>query len=107
MKKVRVKVLRGDKQQVKRDLVLKKGRLYILKDKKLRVEIIWLYYDILATRYKERWKMIELVTRHYWWLGMTKNVRKYIDRYDMYQRIRNQIEVPAGKLMINKVLKRP
>jgi len=47
-------VLRENKQQVERDLVLKEEKLYILKDKKLRVEIIWLYYDMLATKHEER-----------------------------------------------------
>jgi len=47
-------VLRGDKQQVERDLVLKEEKVYVLKDKELRVEIIWLYYNMLATEYEER-----------------------------------------------------
>ena len=29
-------------------MVLKKGKVYVPKDKELRVEIIWLYYDIPA-----------------------------------------------------------
>jgi len=40
MKKTEVKVLRGDKWQIEGELVLKKGKVYISKDKKLRVEII-------------------------------------------------------------------
>ena len=39
--------------------------MYMLKNKKLRVEIIWLYHDVLVVEYKGRWKMIELVTRNY------------------------------------------
>jgi len=46
MKKMGVKVLRGDKWQIKGDLVLKKGKVYVPKDKALRVEIIWLYHDV-------------------------------------------------------------
>ena len=42
MKKAEVKMLRGDKWQVKKDLVLKEGNIYILEDKKLRIEIILL-----------------------------------------------------------------
>lgn len=52
MKKAEVKVLRGEKQQIEGELVLKKGKLYILKDKKLRVEIIQLYHDVLVSGYK-------------------------------------------------------
>ena len=54
MKKVGVKILQGDKQQIKGDLVLKKGKVYISKDEELRVEIIWLYYDVLVAEHRER-----------------------------------------------------
>ena len=37
---IKVKVLRGDEWQIDRELVLKKKNIYMLKDKKLRVEII-------------------------------------------------------------------
>jgi len=40
MKKVEMKVLQGDEWQIERNLVLKEEKVYILKDKKLRVEII-------------------------------------------------------------------
>ena len=40
MKKVGVKILRQDEWQVKRDLVLKEEKIYVTKDKKLRIEII-------------------------------------------------------------------
>ena len=46
MKKAEVKMLRNEEWQVKEGLVLKEGRVYVSKDKKLRVEIIWLHYDI-------------------------------------------------------------
>jgi len=43
---VGVKVLRGDKWQVEEDLVLKKKKVYILKDEELRVEIIQSHHDV-------------------------------------------------------------
>ena len=58
-----VKVLRKDKWQVEEDLVLKKRKVYILKDEKLRVEIIQLHCNVLVEKYRERWKIIELVVR--------------------------------------------
>jgi len=30
-----------------------------------------------------RWKITELVTRNYWWSGITKDVGKYVDGCDM------------------------
>jgi len=40
MKKAGVKLLWGDEWQIEDDLVTKEEKLYILKDKELRVEII-------------------------------------------------------------------
>ena len=54
MKKTKVKVLRGDKWQIKGDLVLKKEKVYTPKNKELRVEIIQLHYDMLTTEHREK-----------------------------------------------------
>ena len=45
MKKAGVKTLRDEEWQIEEGLVLKERRVYVLKDEKLRVEIIWLHYD--------------------------------------------------------------
>ena len=103
MKKVGVKVLQGDKWQLEGDLVLKEEKIYILRDKELRIEIIQLHHDVLVVGHGERWKMMELVIRNYWWSRITKDVRKYVDGCDMYQRIKNRTEAPVRKLMMNKV----
>jgi len=46
MKKAQVKVLQDDEWQVEEDLVLKKEKMYIPKNEKLKVEIIQLHYDV-------------------------------------------------------------
>ena len=40
-------MLRNKEWQIEEGLVLKEGRVYVPKDKKLRVEIIWLHHDTL------------------------------------------------------------
>ena len=40
-----------------------KGRKGIYK--KLRVEIIWLHYNTLVARHREKWKTTKLVMRNY------------------------------------------
>ena len=77
MKKVGVKVLRNDKQQIKDELVLKKRKIYIPKDEGLRLEIVWLYYDMPIAGYGEQQKTVKLVTRNYWWPEVTKKVKWY------------------------------
>ena len=64
---------------MERDLILKKGRVYVPKDEELRVEIIWLHHDVLVVEHGERWKMIELVTRNYWLPKVTRDMGKYVD----------------------------
>ena len=44
-----------------------------------------------------------MVTRNFWWPGVTKEVKKYIESYNACQRNKNCIEVPAGKLISNTV----
>jgi len=46
MKKAGVKTLRDKEWQIEEGLVLKEGRVYVPKDEKLRVEIIWLHHDM-------------------------------------------------------------
>ena len=103
MKKMGVKKLRGDEWKIEGELVLKEGKVYIPKDKELRAEIIWLYHDILAAGHSGRWKTVELVTRNYWWPGVTRDVGKYMEGCDLYQRMKNRIEELAGKLKLSEV----
>ena len=44
--------------------------------------------------------------RNYQRLGVIKNIEKYINKYDLYQRMKNRIEILVEKLMVNKILER-
>jgi len=55
-------------------LVFKKERLYVPKNEELRVEIIWLHYNILVVGYRGKWKTTELVIRNYWWPKVTRDM---------------------------------
>ena len=103
MKKTRVKELRGNEWKVEGDIVLKKGKVYVLKDEELRAEVIQLHHDVPAVGHGGRWKMVELVTRNYWWPGVTRDVEKYIKGCDLCQRMKNRTEKPAGKLKLSEV----
>ncbi len=54
MKRARVRILKGDEQEIEKDLVFKEEKVYMLKDKELRLEVIWLHYDILVVRHRGR-----------------------------------------------------
>ena len=51
--------------------------------------------------------MVELVTRNFWWPGVTKEVKRNVEECDACQHNKNHIEQLAGKLMPNSILERP
>ena len=104
MKKVGVKELWGNEWQIEEDLVLKEGKVYVLKDEKLRAEVIWLHHDVPAAGHGGRWKTVELVMRNYWRPGVIRDVGK---ECDLCQRMKNKTEELAEKLKLSKVLKKP
>ena len=78
MKKAGVKMLRDKEWQIEEGLVLKEGRVYVPKNEKLRVEIIQLHHDMPIAGHGGQWKTVELVTRNYWWPGVTKEIKRYV-----------------------------
>jgi len=107
MKKVGVKELRGNEWQIEGELVVKEEKMYIPKDKELRAEVIRLHHDVLAVGHRGRWKTVELVTRNYWWPGVTRDIGKYVEGCDLYQRMKNRMEELAVKLKLSEMLKKP
>jgi len=86
---------------------LKEGKVYVTKDEKLRVEIVWLHHDMPIAEHGGQWKTMELVTRNYWWPGVTKEVKQYVEGCDQCQRMKNRAEMPVGKLRPNEILEKP
>ena len=103
IKKAGVRELRRDEWKLEEDLILKEGKVYVPKDKELRIEIIWLHHDVLAARQGGRWKTVELVMRNYWWPGVTRDVGKYVEGYNLCQRMKNRMEELAEKLKLSEV----
>ena len=103
MKKAGVRELRGNEWKLEENLVLKEGKVYMLKNKELRAEVIRLHYDVPAAGYGGKWKTVELVTRNYWWPGVTKDVGKYVEGCNLCQRMKNRTEEPVGKLKLSEV----
>ena len=85
---------------------MKEEKVYIPKDEELRAEVIQLHHDVLAVGHGGRWKTVELVTRNYWWPGVTRNIGKYVEGCDLCQRMKNRMEELVGKLKLSEVPKR-
>jgi len=107
MKKAEVKVLRDKEWREENGVMYKEGKVYMPKDEKLRAEIIRLHHDTPIGGHGGQWKTVELVTRNFWWPGITKEVKRYVEGCDACQRNKNRTEQPAGKLMPNSIPERP
>jgi len=107
MKKAGVRELWGNEWKIEGELVLKEGKVYVPKDEELRAEVIRLHHDVPASGYRGRWKTVELVTRNYWWPGVTRDVGKYVEGCDLCQRMKNRVEEPVGKLKLSEVPEKP
>ena len=103
MKKAGVRELCGNEWKIEGELVLKERKVYMPKDEELRAEVIRLHHDVLAARHGGRWKTVELVTRNYWWPGVTRDVGKYVEGCDLCQRMKNRTEELVGKLKLSEV----
>ena len=88
-------------------VMYKEGKVYVPKDEKLRAEIIRLHHDTPIGGHGGQWKTVELVTRNFWWPGITKEVKRYVEGCDACQRNKNHTEQPAGKLMSNSIPEKP
>ena len=102
MKKTGVKMLR-DEEWREEDGLMKEGKMYVLKDEALRVEIIRLHHDMPMGGHGGQWKMAEMVTQNFWWPGVTREVKRYVEGCNTCQRNKNHTEQPAGKLMPNSI----
>jgi len=107
MKPAGVKVLRDEEWREVDGIMYKEGKVYMPKDNMLRAEIIRLHHDIPVGGHGEQWKTVELVTRNFWWLGVTREVKQYVEGCDFCQRNKNRTEQLAGKLMPNSIPEKP
>ena len=79
IKQAEVKMLRDREWREVNGIIYKEGKVYVPKDKKLKAEIIQLYYNTLVGGYRGQWKTVELVTRNFWWPEVTKEVKQYME----------------------------
>jgi len=106
LKRAGIKMLKDKEWKIEDKIVMKKGKIYILEEE-LRGEIIQLHHNTPVGEHGGRWKTTELVTRNYWWPGITKEVGRYVDECDACQRYKNRSKAPAEKLMPNAVPEKP
>ena len=101
-----LKTLKDKEWRIEDGVVLKERRIYV-PEGDLQREIIQLHHDTPLGGHRGRWKTTELISRSYWWPGLTKEVGRYVEGCDTCQRYKNRSEAPAGKLMPNTIPEKP
>jgi len=89
MKRAGVKMLRDKEWREVDGVMYKERKVYVPKDNKLRAEIIRLHYDMPVGGHGGQWKIVELVTQNFWWPGITKEVKQYVEGYNACQYNKN------------------
>jgi len=82
MKKAGVKMLRDEEWREEDNLMLKERKVYMPKNEALKVEIIRLHHDMPMGEHGGQLKMAEMVTRNFWWPGVTREVKQYVEGCD-------------------------
>ena len=71
------------------------------------MEIIRLHHDMPVGGHEGQWKTVELVTHNFWWPGVIKEVKQYVEGCDACQQNKNRTEQPVEKLMPNSIPEKP
>jgi hypothetical protein len=67
-------------------LILYGGKVYVPRDIKLRTDLIRAHHDALEAGHPGEYKTLELITRNYWWPGITAMVKHYVKTCDQCNR---------------------
>ena len=73
------------------------------KDEDIRREVVRIYHDSPPAGHPGRWKTYELVSRNYWWPGLSTFVERYVSGCDTCARTKNTSHRPVGQLQPNPV----
>ena len=98
LKRSGTRTLRSEEWSEEQGLTLFRSKVYVPHDMKLQTEIISLHHNSLVAGHPGQWKTQELISRNYWWPGITVDVIKYISGCDKCQHMKSFPEKLAGKL---------
>ena len=83
LKKTEMKILKNKEWTIEKGLVIKKEQIYV-PEEELKRGVIHLYHNMLVEEHRRRQKTMKLVIRNYWWLGVTKEMKRYVEGYNAY-----------------------
>jgi len=82
MKWAGVKMLRDKEWREIDGIIYKERKVYVSRDDELRMEIVRLHHNTPVGGHRGQWKTVKLVTQNFWWPGVTKEVKRYMEGCD-------------------------
>ena len=82
LKKSSTKSMESSKWSMENSLLYYRGKIYV-PGSDLCCKISALCHDSKLSGHPSRWKTLELISRNYWWLQMSRYVGKYVSTCDM------------------------
>ena len=97
---------RSDKWEEGEEIIMINGKIYVPQDSQLRHDIVHAHHDSPVAGHPGRWKTHELVTRSYWWPGISRYISQYVKGCDTCNRTKVYPVAPAGRLEPNAIPER-
>jgi len=83
-------------------IILYRGQVYVPKNESLRRDIVKKYHNHVAIGHPGRWKTYKVISREFWWPGMSTFVKDYMDGCATCQamkiRPRNQVPLQTNQV---------
>ena len=105
LKSSSAKRIEGEEWSEEQGLILFRGKVYVPKDSDLRMQIVKAHHDLQIAGHPGRWKTLELVSRNYWWPGMSRYIASYCKGCDRCNRTKSFPSKPIGKLIPTQIPK--
>ena len=103
LRKTPQKKVEGAEWSEEQGLILFRGMVYVPKDMELRRKIVEAHHDTTVAGHPGRWKTLELVSRNYWWPGMSRYIATYLKGCDRCNRTKTFPAKPSGKLVPTQI----
>jgi len=101
------KMVRSAEWSEEEGLLQFRGKIYVPQNADLRRRVVSLCHDTKVAGYPGRWKTLELVSRNYWWLQMSRYIGQYISTCDLCLRTKPTRQAPVGELHPLRILDLP